>query len=43
VPTRSEIDGITVLHFRDSRCIERWSSADFLSLLVQIGAMPPPA
>jgi hypothetical protein len=25
------------------RTVERWSSADFLGLLVQIGAMPAPA
>ena len=36
-------DGITHLHFTDGRCVERWSIADFLSVLVQIGAMPPPS
>ena len=34
--------GQTVLHFRDGRVVERWSSADMLGLLVQLGAMPPP-
>ncbi len=36
------LPGITVLHFRDERCVERWSSADMLGLLVQIGAAPAP-
>jgi steroid delta-isomerase-like uncharacterized protein len=36
------LDGITVLHFRDGRCIERWSQADMLGLLVQVGAVPAP-
>ena len=34
--------GHTVLHFRDGRVVERWSTADMLSLLVQLGAMPAP-
>ena len=34
--------GQTVLHFRDGRVIERWSTADLLSLLVQLGAVPAP-
>jgi predicted ester cyclase len=37
------LPGITILHFRDGRCVERWSSADMLGLLVQIGAVPPPS
>ncbi len=37
------IDGITVLHFRDGTCVERWSQADMLGLLVQLGAVPAPA
>ncbi len=36
------LPGITILHFRDGRCVERWSCADMLSVLVQIGAVPPP-
>ena len=36
------LPGITVLHFRDGRCVERWSCADMLGLLVQLGAVPPP-
>lgn len=34
------LTGITVLSFRQGRCIERWSEANFLALLQQIGAMP---
>jgi predicted ester cyclase len=37
------LTGITVLAFRDGRVVERWSSADMLGLLVQIGAVPAPA
>jgi predicted ester cyclase len=32
--------GITILHFRAGRCVERWSCADMLGVLVQIGAVP---
>ncbi|MFC5950142.1 ester cyclase [Pseudonocardia lutea] len=34
--------GITILHFAEARCVERWSCADTLGLLVQLGAVPPP-
>lgn len=34
------LPGITILRFADGRCVERWSQADFLSLLQQLGAMP---
>jgi predicted ester cyclase len=37
------LPGITVLHFRDGRCVQRWSSADMLGVLVQIGAVPAPS
>jgi predicted ester cyclase len=37
------LPGITILHFRASRCVERFSQADMLGLLVQIGAVPAPA
>jgi len=40
--TQIALPGITILHFRDGRCIERWSCADMLGVLVQIGAVPPP-
>ncbi len=36
------LPGITILRFRDGKCVERWSQADFLGLLQQIGAVPPP-
>jgi len=36
-------NGITILRFRDGRVIERWSVADFLSVMMQIGAIPAPA
>ena len=36
------LPGITVLHFRGGRCVQRWSSADMLGVLVQIGAVPAP-
>jgi predicted ester cyclase len=32
--------GVTVLRFRSERVIERWSQADMLGLLVQLGAVP---
>jgi len=31
-----------IMHFRDGKVIERWSTADMLGVLVQIGAVPPP-
>jgi steroid delta-isomerase-like uncharacterized protein len=37
------LPGITILHFRADRVIERFSQADMLGLLVQIGAVPAPA
>jgi steroid delta-isomerase-like uncharacterized protein len=37
-----EINGITILAFRDGNVIERWASADMLGLLVQVGAVAPP-
>jgi predicted ester cyclase len=36
------LPGITIMHFRDGRVVERWSSADMLGLLAQIGAWSPP-
>jgi predicted ester cyclase len=40
--TTITLPGITILHFRDGRVIERFSQADMLGLLVQIGAVPAP-
>jgi steroid delta-isomerase-like uncharacterized protein len=36
------LNGITILRFRGDRVAERWSCADLLGLLIQIGAVPPP-
>ena len=33
----------TILTMRDGKCVERWSTADMLGLLIQVGAVPPPA
>jgi steroid delta-isomerase-like uncharacterized protein len=30
----------TLLHVRDGKCVERWSTADFYGLMAQIGAVP---
>ena len=32
---------MTMLRFGDRR-VERWSVTDFLSLMIQIGVVPPP-
>jgi predicted ester cyclase len=37
------LPGITILHFRADRVVERFSQADMLGLLVQVGAVPAPA
>lgn len=37
------LPGITILHFEGAQVIERFSQADMLGLLVQIGAVPAPA
>lgn len=37
------IEAITVLRFAGGRCVERWSQADLLGLMVQLGAVPAPA
>lgn len=38
-----QLPGITILRFENGKCVERWSVADFLAVLGQIGALPPPA
>ena len=46
VPATGEaiaLPGIAILHFAGGRCVQRWSSADMLGLLVQLGAVAPPA
>ena len=37
------LEGITIMRFAGDRVVERWSTADFLGLLTQLGAFPPPA
>ena len=37
------LPGITILRFEGDTVIERWSCADMLGLLVQLGAVPAPA
>jgi predicted ester cyclase len=32
--------GITILEFRGGKCIRRWSYADSVGLLQQLGALP---
>jgi predicted ester cyclase len=34
------VPGITILEFRDGRCLKRWSHTDAVGLLQQIGAFP---
>lgn len=36
------LEGITIMRFAGEQVVERWSSADFLGLLTQLGAFPPP-
>lgn len=40
--TAITLPGITILHFSGDRVIERFSQADMLGLLVQVGAVPAP-
>ena len=35
---RIELPGISILHFRNGRCFERWACSNSLILLTQIGA-----
>jgi steroid delta-isomerase-like uncharacterized protein len=35
------VDGITVLHFKDGKCVERWSSVNMYAWLAQLGAVQP--
>ena len=37
---RVSFGGITILRFADGKCAERWSEANFLGLLQQIGGLP---
>jgi predicted ester cyclase len=40
---RIELPGISILHFRNGRCFERWACSDSLILLTQIGAPIAPS
>jgi len=42
-PTGKQVTmtGITILRFAGGKCVERWSEADFLGLLQQLGVVPP--
>ena len=37
------LPGITILHFEGASVVERFSQADMLGLMVQLGAIPAPA
>lgn len=37
------LPGITILRFANGKCVERWSQADFISAMIQIGAIPMPS
>jgi predicted ester cyclase len=37
------LEGITMMRLRDGRVVERWSTADFLGMMIQLGAIPAPA
>ena len=32
----------TIMHFRDGRVVERWTTGDLLGLLTRLGALPAP-
>src|SRR5262245_50930484 len=36
------LPGITIMHFSEGRCVERWSNADLLNFFVQLGALSMP-
>lgn len=38
-----EVQGFSVLHYRDGLVVERWNQLDQMSMLQQIGALPAPA
>lgn len=37
---RIELPGISILHFKNNRCFERWTCSDSFLLLNQIGGVP---
>ncbi len=38
-----DVEGITIVEFRDGQVVERWNRLDEAALLAQIGAPPGPA
>jgi predicted ester cyclase len=36
------LNGQTMMRFRDRRVVERWTVADLLGLMIQLGAVPAP-
>jgi predicted ester cyclase len=40
---RYTMDGITIMRFSGDQVVERWLTADFLAMMVQIGALSAPA
>lgn len=44
-PTRKAfvLPGQTIMRFTDAKIVERWTTSDLLGLMVQLGAVPPPA
>jgi len=37
------LEGITIMRLHGDQVVERWTTADFLRLMVQLGAVPAPA
>ena len=37
------LEGITIMRFGGDQVVERWTTSDFLGLMVQLGAVPAPA
>jgi predicted ester cyclase len=37
------VGGVTIMRFRGDQVVERWTTADFLGLMVQLGAIPASA
>ena len=40
--TTITMNGITILRFAGEKCVERWTQADFLGLMQQLGVVPAP-
>jgi hypothetical protein len=34
------VEGITILRFADGLCVERWTAANMVTMLTQLGVMP---